>query len=112
MERKLTPLEDKVLTTKDLAERWGVNPQHIRNMVNAGQLTKLPHLPRMKFLLSYIEAYEDELMKANETDQLTTRREVNKLRREIIRLKEELNEKDEHIRKVNKLIRQIQVELF
>ena len=112
MERKLTPLEDKVLTTKDLSERWGVNPQHIRNMVNAGQLTKLPHLPRMKFLLSYIEAYEDELMKANETDQLSTRREVNKLKREVVKLKEELEEKNKHIEEVNRLIRKIQIELL
>jgi hypothetical protein len=81
-------MEDKLLTQAELAERWKVTEESIRNWRNQGILQPVKGIPVIRFSVPYI--LEMEGVKLEQFSPLVKRRmerEVEDLKRENQRLK-------------------------
>ena len=81
-------MEDKLLTQAELAERWKVTEESIRNWRNQGILQPVKGIPVIRFSVPYI--LELEGVKLEQFSPLVKRRmerEVEDLKRENRRLK-------------------------
>ncbi len=75
-----------ILTTKDLAKRWQVGEQKIRDLVAQGKLVPIKLIKDFRFSLDYIEHIESLELEDIKT---ITLRDYANLKREIKTLKEE-----------------------
>ena len=76
-------MDDRLLTQKDLAERWGVTEESIRNWRNEGIIQQVKGIPVIRFTMQHI--LELEGVKLEQFSPLLKRR----MEREMEELKEE-----------------------
>ena len=84
---------DKLLTIKDLAERWQVSESCIRNYLKDGTLKECKGIPSIRFSLQYILKLEGvELDKYSPLEYKRLENEYRSLKEENKELKELLRE--------------------
>jgi predicted site-specific integrase-resolvase len=83
--RRHQALADKLLTKKDLCERWQVTPRAIDQWVRDGRLTPCQKVPGdMRFSISYIDELEG--VKMNKLSPLERRRMEKEIEELTVRL--------------------------
>lgn len=77
----------RLLTIKDLADRWQTSEQTIRNYLNDGTISSIKNLPVIRFSVEYIESIEMDIGSKKTPYELRLEKELEKVTNELDRVK-------------------------
>lgn len=92
---------DKLLTKKDLAERWDVTTTTIDRWVNDGIISPIKGIPSIRFNLEHVLRLEGtEISKLSPLERKRLLKEIEQLKEEKEELKKENEELKDYVRLV------------
>lgn len=92
---------DKLLTKKDLAERWGITTKTLDVWINDGVISPVKGLPSPRFNLEHVLRLEGtKISKLSPLEKRRLEKEIQELTDRITKLEKENMELKEYIRNI------------